>query len=348
MRKLIAKKYKRYLLYFKILILLILLSILYNFIPIDSNIKTFYIHSSNIKDITQTLEKHGYSVTTIDKAILTLQKLPQEGWYTIDKKISGRFSFFINLHKMKTDNLMSVVIYAGETKKEISSRLANDMKLSKEKLLKYYNRLSKFQEGDILASSYTIARKAKEYATMQYLFQTSYAKMRQFEDINISIGHKARRLKELLIIASIIQKESNSLLEMPLISAVIHNRLNKNMHLQMDATLNYGSYAHTVVSKERIKNDYSLYNTYKHKGLPPYPLSSVTLDALHATINPAKKPYLFFMLTPTGAHDFSETYKEHLEKVAIFREYKDKKRRIKNQESNISSEDNITKNKISI
>jgi len=341
--KLLAKTYKRYILLLQIIIVLISLPLIYNILPVNAKIKTFYIPSSKPKDILETLKKHGYSTYAIDKIILKLSTLPQVGWYTINEKDSGRFSFLNNLHSMKTDALMNVIIYAGETKKEISHRLANDMKLDEEKLLRHYNSLSRFQEGDILATSYTLARKAKENATMQYLLHTSTSQMKQFEDTNISIGHKVRNLRELLIIASIIQKESNSILEMPLISTVIHNRLNKNIHLQMDSTLNYGTYAHTIISKKRIKNDTSLYNTYKHKGIPPHPLSSVTLDALHATVHPVEKAYLFFMLTPTGAHDFSETYKEHLEKVAIFRKYQAERKRRKNQENNESNENNVSK-----
>ena len=341
--KLLAKEYKRFILYLQIIIVLILVPLVYNFLPMNAKIKTFYIHSSKPKDILKTLKNYGYSVTALDKMMLSLQTAPPIGWYTIHKENDGRFAFFTNLHAMKTDALMNIVIYAGETKEEIAHRLANDMKLNEEKLLEYYNTLSRFKEGDILADTYTLARKANENATMQYLFHTSSQQLQQFEDKNVSIGHKIRSTQELLIIASIIQKESNSISEMPLISAVIHNRLNKNMHLQMDATLNYGSFAHTIVSKHRIKNDTSLYNTYKHKGLPPHPLSSVTIDALHATLHPVKKAYLFFMLTPTGAHTFSETYKGHLEKIATFRQYQAERKRLKNQENNESNETNGSK-----
>jgi len=338
--KLLAKEYKRLILYLQIIIVFILVPLVYNFLPMNAKIKTFYIHSSKPKEIIKILKNYGYSVTSLDKIILSLQTAPQIGWYTIHKENDGRFAFFTNLHTMKTDALMNVIIYAGETKEEISHRVANDMKLSEEKLLEHYNKLSRFKEGDILADTYTLARKADEYASMQYLFHTSSKLLRQFEDKNVSIGHKIRNMKELLIIASIIQKESNSISEMPLISAVIHNRLNKNMHLQMDATLNYGPFSHTIVSRHRIKNDTSLYNTYKHKGLPPHPLSSVTLEALHATLHPVKKAYLFFMLTPTGAHTFSETYKGHLEKIATFRQYQAERKRLKNIENNESNETN--------
>jgi UPF0755 protein len=112
---------------------------------------------------------------------------------------------------------------------------------------------------------------------------------------------------------------------------VIYNRLDKGMKLQMDATLNYGSYAHTIVTPERIKSDESQYNTYKHNGLPPHPLSTVTLDALKASIKPASSDYIFFMLNKKGTHTFTETYDEHLENIRIFRTYQ-KEREMRQQQ----------------
>jgi UPF0755 protein len=119
--------------------------------------------------------------------------------------------------------------------------------------------------------------------------------------------------------ASIIQKESNSVKEMPLISSVIYNRLEKNMRLQMDGTLNYGKYAHTIVTPERIRTDESLYNTYKHKGLPPAPLSTVSIEALESAYSPKSSDYLFFMLNKDGSHNFAATYAEHLVNIRAFR-----------------------------
>ena len=122
-----------------------------------------------------------------------------------------------------------------------------------------------------------------------------------------------------------IQKESNSIEEMPLISSVIYNRLEKGMRLQMDGTLNYGPYAHTIVTPERIQSDESEYNTYKHKGLPPHPLSTVTLDALKATMEPTKSNYIFFMLNENGTHNFTTTYDQHLENIRAFRKFQKKR-----------------------
>ena len=331
MKKILAAKYKRYVFYIEILMLLLLLPLAYNFVPINKGTKTFYMPSSDINYVIQTLNTNGYEVTAIDKWMLSLIKVPQEGWYTLESNPYGRFFFFKNLYKQKTDNTMDIVVYAGETKDELTSRIANDMKLNKKKLLSTYQSLAYFEEADILAKRYTIARKADENATMKYIFLDSRRKLHQFSQNHFKQKPDMFELKIVYIIASIIQKESNAIKEMPLISSVIYNRLEKGMRLQMDGTLNYGKYAHTIVSPERIKSDESDYNTYKHKGLPPHPLSTVTIDALKASMRPKKSDYLFFMLNKDGTHDFAATYDKHLANVRAFRIYQKEKKKVKEE-----------------
>jgi UPF0755 protein len=275
--------------------------------------------------VIKTLKTNGYEVTWMDKLMLKLRKTPEVGWYSVEPSEQGRFLFFQHLYQQKTDELMDVVVYAGETKEELTARLANDMKLDQEKLLNTYHSLARFKESDILAQRYTLARKADENTTMRYIFYRSREKLNQFVQEYFTETPKMMELKMVHIIASIIQKESNSIEEMPLISSVIHNRLEKNMRLQMDGTLNYGPYAHTIVTPERIKSDESAYNTYKHKGLPPHPLSTVTLDALKASVKPTKSNYIFFMLNENGTHNFTVTYDEHLDNIRAFRKYQKKR-----------------------
>jgi len=312
----------------------LLIPVIYNYVPVNKGTKTFYIPSSDLDYIVQTLRSNGYAVTWIDKVMLTIRKTPDEGWYSVEPDKHGRFTFFQHLYKRKTDELMNVVVYAGETKEELTTRLANDMKLDQKKLLETYNELAHFEEADILAQSYTLARKADETATMKYIFLESRRKLNQFINEYFTYTPEKIELKVVHVIASIIQKESNSKAEMPLISSVIYNRLEKGMKLQMDGTLNYGPYARTIVTPERIKNDTSEYNTYKHKGLPPHPLSTVTLDALQAAMIPSPSDYIFFMLKPDGSHNFSVIYDDHLENIRRFREYQKKKA----QEANNSTD----------
>lgn len=339
MKEIIAKKYKRFILTMEILMLLLLLPLAYNFVPINKGTKTFYMPSSDINCVVKTLNVNGYEVTAIDRWMLRFTQVPEEGWYSVEPSSYGRFTFFKNFYKQKTHSTMDIVVYAGETKEELISRLANDMKLDKQKLLDRYKILAYFEEADVLAQRYTIARKADENATMQYIFLNSRRKLHQFTQSHFKHIPDMFELKIVYTIASIIQKESNSIPEMPLISSVIYNRLEKGMRLQMDGTLNYGKYAHTIVSPERIKDDESDYNTYKHKGLPPHPLSTVTIEALKASMKPKKSNYLFFMLNKDGTHDFAATYDKHLANIRAFRLYQ-KERKEKRENNTTQTKEN--------
>jgi UPF0755 protein len=83
----------------------------------------------------------------------------------------------------------------------------------------------------------------------------------------------------------------------------------------MDGTLNYGKYSHIKVTPKRIDDDNTTYNTYKHKGLPKYPVCSVSLSAINAALHPAKTSYLYFMRNKKGYHDFSTNYKAHRKNI---------------------------------
>jgi len=325
MKQIISAKYRRFVLYFEIFTVILLLPVLYNLVPLNKGTKVFYIPSSDIDVVVHTLKENGYTVTWIDRFMLKLIHTPEQGWYSVEPAQQGRLLFFEHLYRKQAET-MDIVIYAGETAEELTARLANDMKLDKEKLLQTYHALTRFKEADIFARRYSIARKADENTTMKYLFHLSSEELAHFEKEYFSRKADTFTLKVLLTIASIIQKESNSAKEMPAISSVIHNRLDKGMKLQMDSTLNYGKYSHMIVSPERIKSDKSYYNTYKYKGLPPYPLGTVTLDALKAAMSPQKSDYLFFMLNKEGEHNFTSTYNEHLENIRAFRRYQKEKK----------------------
>lgn len=337
MQKYLQLKFKYFVLFLKLCLFLLLVALFYIFFPLSHTAKTFYISSLNIEVITQALQKNGYMLTFLDRLMMQYTTVPTKGWYKIESDTSTRLHFFTTLHQQKTKT-MNVVIFGGETAEELTTRLANDMKLDQKKLLKYYKTHTLFFEADIFAGSYTLARKANENETMSHLFEMSRNALLSFAMEYFITVPETIDLKALLTIASIIQKESNDAKEMHHISSVIYNRLEKGMKLQMDSTLNYGKYSRTIVTPERIKIDNSRYNTYKHKGLPLHPLSTVTLEALHAAKHPSKSDYLFFMLSTTGGHNFSETYAEHLDNITKFRIYQKKKRGKKEKRGTTSRE----------
>jgi len=118
---------------------------------------------------------------------------------------------------------------------------------------------------------------------------------------------------EVVIVASLIEKEASIAKERPLISAVIRNRLKENMTLGIDATVRYAVDKWTgPLTTEDLEVD-SPYNTRVVKGLPPTPICSPGLDALRAALEPADVDYLYFVLKDTdGNHFFTADYEEFL------------------------------------
>ncbi|MDX8335430.1 MULTISPECIES: endolytic transglycosylase MltG [Cetobacterium] len=122
-----------------------------------------------------------------------------------------------------------------------------------------------------------------------------------------------KKFYEQLIMASIIEREAQLKDEKPLMSSVFYNRLKKGMNLGSDATVNYiYDYGKRRMYYKDLKID-SPYNTYMYKGLPPGPISNPDYNSVMAALNPAQTDYLFFVVTSTGKHTFTKTYKEHLE-----------------------------------
>jgi len=119
--------------------------------------------------------------------------------------------------------------------------------------------------------------------------------------------------RDIVILASIIEKEAVKDEERPLISAVFHNRLKKRWYLESCATVQYalGEHKEKLTYKD-VKVD-SPYNTYIHFGLPPGPICNPGLAAIKATLYPAQTDLMFFVTKGEGTHRFSKYYQKHLE-----------------------------------
>ena len=117
------------------------------------------------------------------------------------------------------------------------------------------------------------------------------------------------KLEEAVTLASIIEKEG---LEKRMIAGVFINRLRKGMKLQSDPTVIYalGDNFDGNIKRKDLRID-SPYNTYRYKGLPPTPISTVSEESLSAALNPSKNDYLYFVSMGNGFHKFSKTLSEH-------------------------------------
>ena len=123
------------------------------------------------------------------------------------------------------------------------------------------------------------------------------------------LGHT---LREIIIVASLIEKEAGSDTERATIASVIYNRLQSTSYpyLQIDATIQYAMGEHKEsLTYEDLEVD-SPYNTYKYPGLPPGPISNPGLASIRAALNPESTGYYFYALNKNGLHQFFSSYNE--------------------------------------
>ncbi|TSC54402.1 MAG: Uncharacterized protein LiPW16_51 [Microgenomates group bacterium LiPW_16] len=123
-------------------------------------------------------------------------------------------------------------------------------------------------------------------------------------------------------IASLIQREAAGAEDMPLISGIIWNRLEKGMKLEIDATLQYirgktdeGWWGKVYLSDKQVD---SPYNTYIYKGLPPHPIANPGLTAIEAALNPAETNCLYYLHDSNKQIHCAKTYEEHQENIRKF------------------------------
>jgi len=237
----------------------------------------------------------------------------RQGEIRLKAKFSNRIDFLYQLTQAKIP-LHKITLIPGETKEIFFKIVSKQLDINHTKLIQAYETHAKYPEAAISADTYLVPHKMNETKLIKFLLASSERKYRKISIENYK-EYKQPQWLRVLTIASIIQKEAASNTEMPLIASVIYNRLKKNMRLQMDGTLNYGKYSHIKVTPKRIKTDTTRFNTYKYKGLPHSPIGSVGLHAIHATLNPAKSNYLYFMRNKDGVHDFSVTFKQHRKNI---------------------------------
>lgn len=118
-------------------------------------------------------------------------------------------------------------------------------------------------------------------------------------------------LHQVVILASMIEKETGVAAERPIISSVFHNRLHRNMRLESDPTVIYAikNYKGNITRKD-LEHP-TPYNTYTIKGLPAGPISNVGIKALEAALYPVDTPFIYFVSKKDGTHQFSTNFVNH-------------------------------------
>lgn len=132
-------------------------------------------------------------------------------------------------------------------------------------------------------------------------------------ELQAEIMRQKKTLREIVIMASLIEKEANGgSTDAPVIAGILWKRLGENIGLQVDAALTYVTGRPSLELRQSDLALDSRYNTYKYRGLPPTPISNPGLDALTAAIYPQSSPYLFYLHGADGRAHYARTFEEHI------------------------------------
>jgi UPF0755 protein len=186
-------------------------------------------------------------------------------------------------------------------------------------LIKALDPAAKDLEGYLFPDTYNVPRKMNADALIRQMVQ---AFIRVYgETVQKDVEASGKSLREVVTLASIVEKEASQRDERPMVAAVYQNRLRIGMGLQCDPTVIYalekaGRY-NGDLTKADLKFD-SPYNTYKHAGLPPGPIASPGRASLEAAAHPASVDYLYFVSRNDGTHVFATTLAEHNKNVKMW------------------------------
>ena len=173
-------------------------------------------------------------------------------------------------------------------------------------------------EGYLFPETYALPRRASANELVHMMVR----RFRQvFAPLEEAARAEGRSVRDVVTLASLVEKETGKPEERPVVAAVYMNRLRIGMGLQCDPTVIYGlrlagRYSGNL-TRDNLAWD-SPYNTYRHAGLPPGPIAAPGRSALEAAVHPAQVDYLYFVSRNDGSHAFATTLEEHNRNVFQF------------------------------
>jgi len=214
--------------------------------------------------------------------------------------------------------MLRITLPEGLTLKETAQRMADFglgsldevlTVLTDSELTERYGVPATNLEGYLFPETYTLHSNSTAKELVEAMLVQGEARL-QSDMLEAARGLGLDR-HQLITLASIIQKEAGDNAEMPLISAVFHNRLKRGIPLQADPTVIYGVADFNGNLTRKHLATPTPYNTYKMRGLPAGPIANPGEAALRAAAWPADVDYLYFVARGDGTHQFSTTLAQH-------------------------------------
>ncbi|TCL70232.1 endolytic transglycosylase MltG [Rhizobium sp. BK251] len=288
--------------------------------PLATNTNFIVRSGAGLSEISTNLERNGIVSDARIFRYLTATHLAdgatlKAGEYEI--KAGASMNDIMELLKSGKSILYSVSFPEGLTVRQMFNRLANDPVLEGDVPSQMP------AEGSLRPDTYKFSRGTKRAEIVQQMAAAQERLLDQIwekRDPDLQVASKS----ELLVLASIVEKETGVPDERAHVASVFLNRLGKGMRLQSDPTIIYGLFGGDGKPSDRpiyqsdLKKD-TPYNTYMNKGLPPTPIANPGRDALEAVANPWKTQDLYFVADGTGGHVFAATLEEHNANVRRWR-----------------------------
>lgn len=163
-------------------------------------------------------------------------------------------------------------------------------------------------EGYLFPDTYFISGTMTFDDILTLLQNTHTKKMLQFAE---QINESSLSEREVIILASILEREANTIESKKMVSGILQNRLAINMPLQADAVFNYIlNKTSAELTEDDLKID-SPYNTYIYTGFPPTPISNPGIEAIEAVLNPMQSEYLYYITGDDGNFYYAKTFEDH-------------------------------------
>jgi UPF0755 protein len=278
------------------------------------------VEGATFNSVSEILEREGLITNRLYFRLLGL-------WTQSEKSIKpGEYGLHTAMRPMELLDLLvrgkilhhQIIIPEGSTARQIAKLLEAAKLADAEAFMKVVEDptlMSEFGiegeslEGYLFPDTYQFPKRTPPHEIVRRMvtqFQTAYDESlrRRADELRMS-------LREVVTLASIVEKETGHPSERGLISAVFHNRLKKKMRLQSDPTV---IFALTDFDGNIRKKDLGIpspYNTYRFIGLPPGPIANPGKASLHAALYPADVDYLYFVSKNDGTHFFSKNLREH-------------------------------------
>jgi UPF0755 protein len=285
--------------------------------------------------------KHGESLKSIAESLERAQVVPnalalrvcarltgaagrvQPGAYRF---VGGETIAEVLGHLVRGESIaITVAIPEGSSVRQIGERLESARLLCAWKfvqvartspLLKDLGLVPNGVEGYLFPATYRFSPSASAQQILAAMLERFFTQMSpQVEERAFQLGLTT---KELVTLASMVEKEAKVPAERPLIAGVFYNRLRLHMPLQSDPTAQYSFEGLTGPAEQAVHTP-SPFNTYDFAGLPPGPIANPGWDSIRAALYPTPTDYLYFVARRDGSHVFSRTLKEHNHAISELR-----------------------------